>query len=166
MSEPVLCPCDSGLDYAQCCRPLHHGEPASSPEALMRSRYSAFVRDNADYVRASWHPDTRPSELTLEGGDQWLGLEIVDAKQDGDAGQVHFRATHRDGDGFAVLEERSRFVRENDHCSIWTASTLSRRSSPAATTPAPAAAAASSRSAAASESRPFRPHRNPPAQRR
>tara|TARA_R110000850_G_scaffold274200_1_gene411454 strand:- start:397 stop:846 length:450 start_codon:yes stop_codon:yes gene_type:complete len=115
MSEPVLCPCDSGLDYAQCCRPLHHGEPASSPEALMRSRYSAFVRDNADYVRASWHPDTRPSELTLEGGDQWLGLEIVDAKQDGDAGQVHFRATHRDGDGFAVLEERSRFVRENDH---------------------------------------------------
>ena len=81
----------------------------------MRSRYSAFVRDDADYVRASWHPDTRPAELTLEGGDQWLGLEIVDAKQDGDAGQVHFRATHRDGDGFAVLEERSRFVRENDH---------------------------------------------------
>ena len=81
----------------------------------MRSRYSAFVRDNADYMRASWHPDTRPAELTLEGGDQWLGLEIVDAKQEGDAGQVHFRATHRDGDGFAVLEEHSRFVRENDH---------------------------------------------------
>ena len=81
----------------------------------MRSRYSAFVRDDADYVRASWHPDTRPSELTLEGGDQWLGLEIVDAKQDGDAGQVHFRATHRDGDGFAVLEEHSRFVREDGH---------------------------------------------------
>ncbi|HAI35024.1 MAG TPA: hypothetical protein DEQ58_10220 [Alcanivorax sp.] len=115
MSEPVPCPCGSGLDYGRCCRPLHHGEPASSPEALMRSRYSAFVRDNADYMRASWHPDTRPAELTLEGGDQWLGLEIVDAKQEGDAGQVHFRATHRDGDGFAVLEEHSRFVRENDH---------------------------------------------------
>ncbi len=104
MSEPVPCPCGSGLDYAQCCRLLHHGKPASSPEALMRSRYSAFVRDDGDYVRASWHPDTRPAELTLEGGDQWLGLEIVDAKQDGDAGQVHFRATHRDGDGFAVLD--------------------------------------------------------------
>ena len=115
MSEPAPCPCGSGLDYAQCCRPLHHGEPAPSPEALMRSRYSAFVRDDADYVRASWHPDTRPAELTLEGGEQWLGLEIVDAKQDGDAGQVHFRATHRDGDGFAVLEEHSRFVRENGH---------------------------------------------------
>ncbi len=81
----------------------------------MRSRYSAFVRDDADYVRASWHPDTRPVELTLEAGEQWLGLEIVDAKQDGDSGQVHFGATHRDGDGFAVLEERSRFVRENGH---------------------------------------------------
>ena len=115
MIEPIAGPCGSGLDYAQCCRPLHRGEPVSSPEALMRSRYSAFVRDDADYVRASWHPDTRPAELTLEGGDQWLGLEIVDAKQDGEAGQVHFRATHRDGDGFAVLEERSRFVRENDH---------------------------------------------------
>ncbi len=81
----------------------------------MRSRYSAFVRDDADYVRASWHPDTRPAELTLEGGDQWLGLEIVDTRQDGDSGQVHFRATHRNGDGFAVLEERSRFVRESGH---------------------------------------------------
>ena len=101
MIEPVPCPCGSGLDYAQCCRLLHHGEPASSPEALMRSRYSAFVRDDADYVRASWHTDTRPAELTLEGGDQWLGLEIVDATQD--------------GDGFAVLEEHSRFVRENGH---------------------------------------------------
>tara|TARA_Y100000782_G_scaffold90970_1_gene99491 strand:+ start:133 stop:582 length:450 start_codon:yes stop_codon:yes gene_type:complete len=115
MSERAPCPCGSGLDYAQCCRPLHHGAPASSPEALMRSRYSAFVRDDADYVRASWHPDTRPVELTLEAGEQWLGLEIVDAKQDGDSGQVHFGATHRDGDGFAVLEERSRFVRENGH---------------------------------------------------
>ena len=111
----TTCPCQSGLPYENCCAPLHHGEPASSPEALMRSRYSAFVRDDADYVRASWHPDTRPAELTLEGDDQWLGLEIVDAKQDGDAGQVHFLATHRDGDGFAVLEERSRFVRENGH---------------------------------------------------
>ncbi len=81
----------------------------------MRSRYSAFVRDDADYVRASWHPDTRPAELTLEGGDQWLNLKIVDAGQDGDTGRVHFRAIHRDGDGFAVLEERSRFVRENGH---------------------------------------------------
>ena len=115
MSDLVPCPCGSGLDYTQCCQPLLHGEPASSPEALMRSRYSAFVRDDADYVRTSWHPDTRPAELTLEGGDQWLGLEIVDAKQDGDKGQVHFRATHRDGDGFAVLEERSRFVREDGH---------------------------------------------------
>ncbi|ERS11373.1 preprotein translocase SecA [Alcanivorax sp. PN-3] len=79
----------------------------------MRSRYSAFVLNDAAYVKASWHPATRPAPLTLEDGDQWLGLTVLDSHQEGEDGWVHFRATCREGDGFAVLEERSRFLRED-----------------------------------------------------
>ena len=77
MSAPP-CPCQSGLPYARCCGPLHAGAPAADALALMRSRYSAYVRGDADYLRASWHASTRPPELALDAGDgvRWLGLEI------------------------------------------------------------------------------------------
>ena len=78
----------------------------------MRARYSAYARGDTAYVKASWHAETRPSTLTLASGDRWLGLEIIDSGEAGDEGWVHFRATCRDDAGFAVLEERSRFVRE------------------------------------------------------
>jgi SEC-C motif domain protein len=44
---------------------------------LMRSRYSAYVLKLSDYLLATWHPSTRPSELDLSDDDsKWLGLEI------------------------------------------------------------------------------------------
>lgn len=107
------CPCQSGLAYGNCCAPLHQGAAAATPEALMRSRYSAYVRNDSRYVMASWHESTRPSGMALEDGDQWLGLEIVDAGADGDTGWVSFRATRKQAKGFAVLSERSRFLRED-----------------------------------------------------
>lgn len=109
----MLCPCQSGLDYHACCAPFHQGAPAPTPQALMRSRYSAFTRNDADYIKATWHPDKRPASLTLDDGDQWLGLEILDSGEDGDRGWVRFRATCRDRGGFALIEEHSRFVRED-----------------------------------------------------
>jgi len=78
----------------------------------MRARYSAYARGDTAYINNSWHVDTRPATLTLPSGDRWLGLEVIDSGEDGDAGRVHFRATCRDPAGFAVLEESSRFVRE------------------------------------------------------
>lgn len=78
----------------------------------MRSRYSAFALSNIDYLSLTWHPETRPADLTLDSGERWVGLEVLDAGSEGDVGWVHFKATSRDGKGFAVLEEESRFVRE------------------------------------------------------
>ena len=62
------CPCGSGQDYDACCGRLHAGALASDAEALMRSRYCAYVRGNADYLLATWHPTTRPAQLTLGDG--------------------------------------------------------------------------------------------------
>ena len=113
MSTP--CPCQSGKDYNQCCQPLHNGEPAAGPEALMRSRFSAFARGNADYVQRSWHSSTRPATLTLDEKERWVGLEIDSAEQQGDRGTVHFRAISQHDGGFSLLEETSNFIRENGH---------------------------------------------------
>lgn len=112
---PALCPCQSGDSYSECCQPLHAGAPASSPEALMRSRFSAFALGNADYVKNSWHRSTRPANLSLDEGERWMGLTVIEATQNGDQGSVHFKAVSRDSEGFSVLEETSRFVQENGY---------------------------------------------------
>ena len=50
--------------------------PAPDAEALMRSRYSAFVLGQLDYLLATWHASTRPVDLTLDAAAKWLGLEV------------------------------------------------------------------------------------------
>lgn len=116
MSAPLACPCGSGRTLAVCCGPLHAGTPAASAEALMRSRYSAYVLRNADYLLASWHPSTRPAALDLPApGPRWLGLEVRRAWRidDWHAG-VEFIARWREGGAPAVRQhERSRFVFED-----------------------------------------------------
>ena len=113
---PVLCPCDSGRPYAACCAPWHAGlnvgVHAPTPEALMRSRYSAFVLGLVDYLLATWHPSTRSSDLVLSPV-KWLGLEVRRATAEDDAGVVEFVARSREGGRAQRMHETSRFVRLN-----------------------------------------------------
>ncbi len=102
---------------AQCCGPYVDAfdtHPAPDAEALMRSRYSAFVLERADYLRATWHASKRPSQVSFDAGVKWLGLEVRDFQViDADHAEVEFVARQRDRSGRAVrLHERSRFVRE------------------------------------------------------
>lgn len=112
MDPLAPCPCCSGKPYTDCCQPYHQGTPARDPETLMRSRYCAFVLGEADYLQATWHPDTRPKQLALDSSPDWTSLRIVDASEQGDAGRVHFRAFYRHDGHWGCLEERSRFVRQ------------------------------------------------------
>lgn len=112
------CPCESAKRYGQCCAPLHRGAAAQNPEALMRSRYSAFVLGLKAYLLATWHPRTRPKRADFDPGDprtRWLGLRILKAETAGaDEGIVEFVARYRVGGQSAVrLHETSRFVRED-----------------------------------------------------
>ncbi len=116
MKSPKDCPCGSGKAYAACCGPLHGGEAvAPSAEALMRSRYSAYVLKLEDYLLATWHADTRPSELDLAADDsKWLGLEVKrHAVQDDRHATVEFVARYRIAGKGHRLHELSRFVRED-----------------------------------------------------
>ena len=96
------CPCGAGRIYAQCCEPLHDGAPAPTAEALMRSRYTAFVIGNEDHLFRTWHPRTRPEGPYCHPGTQWTGLtvhETVDGGEDDETGLVEFTASYRTGDG-------------------------------------------------------------------
>lgn len=113
-SDP--CPCPSGRRFGDCCAPLHRGERvAADAEALMRSRYSAYVMGDAGYVRATWHPSTRVAAPDRIGpGTRWLGLDVKRHVQlDEDHAIVEFVARYRIGGQPAVrLHEISRFIRE------------------------------------------------------
>jgi SEC-C motif domain protein len=116
----VNCPCrppGAPLDYTACCGRWHAGPlhlMAPTAEALMRSRYSAFVLDLTGYLLATWHASTRPAELAPNPpGLAWLGLEVRrhDASDD-DHAQVEFVARNKLGGRASRLHELSRFVRE------------------------------------------------------
>ena len=114
---PATCPCGTGLAYARCCGRWHAGPEhllAPTAEALMRSRYTAYVREDADYLLATWHPSTRPAEpLTFEPGLRWLGLEVKRHRSAGDTATVAFVARSKLGGRAHRLVETSRFVRED-----------------------------------------------------
>lgn len=123
MSTPSLrpteaCPCGSGRAYADCCARWHAGPlhlQAPSAEALMRSRYCAYVLGLHDYLLATWHPSTRPVALEpAEPGLRWLGLQVRSHTLQGeDAATVEFVARSKLGGRAHRMQETSRFVREN-----------------------------------------------------
>ncbi|QKS29645.1 MAG: hypothetical protein FAZ92_00433 [Accumulibacter sp.] len=113
--DAAACPCGSQRPYGGCCAPLHAGvASAADAAALMRSRYSAYVRGRNDYLLATWHPSTRPLGLDDAAATHWLGLQIrrhLPAAPD--AATVEFVARYRLAGRGGRLHEISRFVRED-----------------------------------------------------
>lgn len=107
------CPCGGG-DYATCCGRFHRGEALpGNAEQLMRSRYSAYVLGDVDWLRHTWHPSTCPADLAPDTGTRWLGLAVkAHAQQDETHAEVEFVARYKVGGRAWRLHERSRFVRE------------------------------------------------------
>ena len=121
MSE---CPCGSGEAYSDCCEPCLSGAQApQSAEQLMRSRYSAYVKGEIDYIHNTLHPDhradhDREAARKWSQGSQWLGLEIISTSAGGAEdthGVVEFKAHYRDGSGLHQAHEVSQFERIEGH---------------------------------------------------
>lgn len=117
------CPCGTGIGFAGCCHPLHCGDTvAPTAEKLMRSRYTAFALQDADYLLRSWHPSTRPAHIDFDNNLTWTRLiinETVKGQLFDHDGIVEFTAlfTLRDPATGAVTRhrqhERSTFVKED-----------------------------------------------------
>ena len=100
------CPCGSGDTYDACCGRLHRGAArAETAEELMRSRYAAYAVGDTDYVFRTWHPRTRPDDLSPDPGLTWTGLTVLGAGED----WVEFVAAYEQGGVPGELREHSVF---------------------------------------------------------
>ena len=114
---PQPCPCGLPAAYADCCGRWHTGPgqyQAPNAEALMRSRYSAYVLCLGNYLLATWHGSTRPAEPpAFQAGLRWLGLEVRRHQiQDDRHAVVEFVARSKWGGKAHRHRETSRFVFE------------------------------------------------------
>lgn len=103
MSIQELCPCGSQESFTNCCKPILGGKAAPTAESLMRSRYSAYVKGNIQYLIDSVHPkynsevDANALQVWSEKS-QWLGLKILKTQKGKEAdteGTVEFIATYK-----------------------------------------------------------------------
>jgi len=96
----------------------HDGAAAPTAEALMRSRYVAYVLGLQAYLLETWHSSTRPVLLDLAGNKNlhWLGLQVRRHElTESTAALVEFVARYRiDGGRVQRLHEISRFVCESN----------------------------------------------------
>lgn len=120
-SANAPCPCGSGVKFKRCCMPLHHGAPAATPEALMRSRYAAYAVGDVDYIVATTDPE---GPAFRRDRDAWIAdlrrfaalttferLEIREVSPvTGSHGEVRFFAQLARGGADVSFEERSLFV--------------------------------------------------------
>jgi len=141
-----LCPCQSGKEYDACCGAIIGGsQPASTAEALMRSRYSAFVKGEVDYLRDSLHPDHRDdfdpaATKDLAVNSTWLGLQILNTTgggKDDQEGTVEFIANFRMKGATYQHHELAQFNRHNGTWYYTDGQLIMPNASPPGNTPPP-----------------------------
>src|SRR6187402_3011863 len=110
------CPCGSGKTFEACCGPIIAGAPAPTAEALMRSRYSAYVKHDIAHLERSLSADQRKDFAAEEAkkwaeGSEWHGLTISRTEQGGP--DAKFRTDGKDQEHFEVAmfgREEGRWV--------------------------------------------------------
>ena len=79
----------------------------------MRSRYTAHVLGNADYLRDSWHADFRPEKIDLHPDIRWIGLQILEHQRSDSKGRVEFEAKMIVRGRLEAMREDSEFICED-----------------------------------------------------
>ena len=120
LENEIDCPCGSGKSYGDCCELYHKGQAVPTAEALMRSRYSAYVFGLTDYLHNTWHPTTRPNKISLQSDApiSWTRLDIVHTEKgvsNDKLGIVEFTAHYSVNDKTGYLHETSNFVKEENN---------------------------------------------------
>src|SRR3990167_5308132 len=110
-----LCPCGTGKGYLDCCGIfISNQKIPSTPEELMRSRYTAYNQVNVDYIVQTMRSpaaDNFDAEDAREWANKvsWTGLEVIKTIHDFNKGIVEFRAHYYIDGKKNVLHEISEF---------------------------------------------------------
>jgi len=116
MTHP--CPCGSSRDYLSCCGPyLNNQAFPKTPEALMRSRYSAYTMANMAYIKATMRGKPLLGFDEIDAARfaksvEWLGLTVLSATKDPrnkNRGFVTFIATYKEMGAIKTIQEKSQF---------------------------------------------------------
>ncbi|MFT6267889.1 MAG: SEC-C motif-containing protein [Alphaproteobacteria bacterium] len=129
------CPCGTNKAFEHCCKSYIKGETnAPDPEALMRSRYSAYATKSFAYVALSYAanhtadnskstaakmnaPVKTKKQMPISVSDiqsssentLWCKLEVLSAFELDDMGEVEFIAYYKIDSEFFAMHELSRF---------------------------------------------------------
>lgn len=113
------CPCESVFPYTDCCGLLIRGSTvADTAEDLMRSRYTAHVVKEWDYLVQTRHPKERKDLKDLETvneGVEWKKLEVLGSHKGGqgdEEGEVTYRASYEKDGKAETLQETAIFLKE------------------------------------------------------
>ncbi|WP_218352949.1 YchJ family protein [Alteromonas lipotrueiana] len=113
----MRCYCCSSLSYSHCCEPiLLKQQTAGSPEALMRSRFTAYCLQKYQYIVDTYSENERAG-ITVEdiaqsaSDTRWFALNINST--DTTAQIVEFTAFYYEKSKTGILHESSTFVLEN-----------------------------------------------------
>jgi len=118
-----FCPCGSQSLYLDCCELFLSGEKIpKTAEQLMRSRYSAYVKNNLGYIQKTMIgevlEDFNPNETQawLEGI-KWQGLRVLKKYpdlQDPNKSYVSFSAIYKSAGKLFEIQETSEFTKQED----------------------------------------------------
>jgi SEC-C motif-containing protein len=115
----MKCPCGSEKKYEECCGIYHSGKAlAPTAEALMRSRYSAFAKNEMAYLTETTDPQSM-ALIDEDANQEWadrakfLKLEILSSEEKATKGTVEFKAHYSVDDETYVHHEVSTFRKQN-----------------------------------------------------
>jgi SEC-C motif domain protein len=113
------CPCGSKNTYAQCCEPyLIEKKKPVTPEALMRSRYTAYTLVNIDYIKKTM---CGPALVGFQAEDAkrwakgvtWMGLKVIQTSlKTPIKGYVEFKASFMENYSLKSIHETSEFIKK------------------------------------------------------
>lgn len=117
------CPCGSGASYGACCEPYITGAKLPrTAEALMRSRYSAYVEHAINYIVATCVKKSGKQDIDItqtkswSENSIWRGLTIVSVSQGGPDdtdGVVEFEAAYEHEGLQDIHHEKAKFKKED-----------------------------------------------------
>lgn len=112
----INCPCDSQKSYLSCCEPFISGKSTpSTPEALMRSRYTAYTMADIDYIKATMRGKATTGFQEIEAKRwakrvHWIKLNVIQSViETSSTGYVEFEAIFVDGSRLKSIHENSEF---------------------------------------------------------
>ncbi|MCK5293500.1 MAG: SEC-C domain-containing protein [Arcobacteraceae bacterium] len=118
------CPCGSKNKYKKCCQPFHKGKLPKTALELMKSRYSAYVVKNIDYIIKTTHKENLDFTIQIK---QWkddvllfceesnfIKLEILETNLNDLESFVTFKVELQIKNKDESFVEKSKFLKENN----------------------------------------------------